>query len=94
MARFRSTGWKSMKGGTSMADMTPVEELARDVADQLQPEGIDCELITPDTEKPGLLSCRRPDSGRTVFLLAESADCSHEKAAVMTDSVRQEISPA
>ena len=77
-----------------MVDMTPVEALAQDVADQLQPEGIDCELITPDTEKPGLLSCRRPDSGRTVFLLADSDDCSHEKAEVMADYVRQEISSA
>lgn len=77
-----------------MADMTPVEAFVQDVAEQLQPDGIDVELLTHDAKKPGLLSCRRPDTGRTVFLLAAVADCSHEKAEVMADYVRQEISPA
>ena len=77
-----------------MAEPTPVETFAHDVAAQLQPDGIQVELITQDTEKPGLLSCSRREAGRTVFLLADAADCSHEKAEVMADYVRQEISPA
>ena len=77
-----------------MADRTPVEEFARVVAEQLEPDGIDVELITHDPRKPGLLSCHRPDAGRTVFLLADASDCSFAKAAHMADYVRQEISPS
>ena len=76
-----------------MAKETAVERFARVVAEELQPDGIDVELITHDAKKPGLLSCRRPDAGRTVFLLADAADCSMTKAAHMADYVRQEISP-
>ncbi|HET7056758.1 MAG TPA: hypothetical protein VFI12_09865 [Thermomicrobiales bacterium] len=83
--------WESVKGGTPMASEIPFQAFIQDVADKLEPYGIDVELITRRQDRPGLLSCRRLDSGRTVFLLADPADCSHARAAVLADFVRQEI---
>jgi len=77
-----------------MVNEMHVEGFAQDVAAQLQPDGIDVELIAHDTRHPGLLSCRHPEIGRTVFLLADAGDCSHATAEVMADYVRQEIPSA
>ncbi len=70
-----------------------VEAFVQIVAERLKPDGIAVELLTHAQGRPGLLSCRRPDIGRTVFLLADSSDCSHAKADVIADYVRQEIPP-
>jgi hypothetical protein len=77
-----------------MANKMPVDVFAREVAERLRPDDIDVELLAHDSKHPGLLSCRRAKTGRTVFLLADAADCSHAKAAIMADYVRQEIPPA
>ena len=71
-----------------------VEVFVQVVAERLKQDGIAVELLTYAEGRPGLLSCRRPDIGRTVFLLADSSDCSHAKANVIADYVRQEIPPA
>jgi hypothetical protein len=74
-----------------MASEIPFHSFVQDVVDKLEPYGIDVELITRRSDRPGLLSCRRPDSGRTVFLLADPAECSHARATVLADFVKQEI---
>ena len=74
-----------------MAQEMHFEAFVQEVAGHLRPLGIDVELLTRREERPGLLSCRRPDSGRTVFLLASRDDCSHARAAILADYVKQEI---
>lgn len=71
-----------------------VEVFAQVVAERLKPDGIAVELVAYAERRPSLLSCRRPDIGRTVFLLADATDCSHAHADVIADYVRQEIPPA
>jgi hypothetical protein len=80
-----------VKGGTTVASEIPFQTFIQDVTDRLEPYGVDVELITKRQDRPGLLSCRRPDSGRTVFLLADPNDCSPARAAVLADFVKQEI---
>ena len=67
------------------------EAFAREVATHLQPLGIDVELLTHRDARPGLLSCRRPDTGRTVFLLAMPEECTHARAEVMAEYAKQEL---
>jgi hypothetical protein len=74
-----------------MRTILPFLAFVRDVAQELAPYGIDVELITRRQERPGLLRCRRPDSGRSVFLLADPKDCSHLRAMAMADYVKQEM---
>ena len=77
-----------------MATEIQFDAFIQDVAEKLEPYGINVELITKRHDRPGLLSCRRPDSGRTVFLLADPGECSPARAAVLVDFVKQEIPPA
>jgi len=74
-----------------MAHVQHLEAFTQEVASHLQPHGIDVELLTPCDARPGLLSCRRPDTGRTVFLLAMPEECSCERAEVMAEHVKQEL---
>ena len=74
-----------------MAHPQHLEAFTQVVASHLQPHGIDVELLTPCNARPGLLSCRRPDTGRTVFLLAMPEECSCARAEVMAEYVKQEL---
>ena len=74
-----------------MAQVMQLEAFAQEVASHLQPHGIDVELLTDSDARPGLLSCRRPDTGRTVFLLAMPEECSCDRAEIMAEYARQEL---
>ena len=74
-----------------MVQVLQLEAFAQEVASHLQPHGIDVELLTDGDARPGLLSCRRPDTGRTVFLLAMPEECSCDRAEIMAEYARQEL---
>jgi hypothetical protein len=74
-----------------MAQALQLAAFVQEVASHLQPHGIDVELLTGGDARPGLLSCRRPDTGRTVFLLAMPVECSRARAEVLADYAKQEL---
>jgi hypothetical protein len=74
-----------------MAQALQLAAFVQEVASHLQPHGIDVELLTGGDARPGLLSCRRPDTGRTVFLLAMPEECSRARAEVMAEYAKQEL---
>jgi hypothetical protein len=74
-----------------MAGELNVDTFVMAIAALLTPGGITTELMTDREDGPHLMRCHHPAAGRSVFLLADPADCSLARAELLADYVKREI---